>query len=1349
MLFSSLVLLTLRGALSAPCLSSSPSHWEQSRDIDACGGSNAPTCCHESTCWNLSFAFKNYLSQNSTRFCLSNGTHYFSDVSANFSSVENIAIIGRGSHPGDVVIECVGNAGLYFFKAADIEIEDVTFRGCAAMRNSTSFELASNTPLQFQVALFFRLCTNITMQSVVVSDSPNATGVVMYDTFGENNFIDCIFSNNGGGGFHIEFTYCAQDEQEEHCNAQKQFRAYSTVYSFVNCEFSSNVVVSMNEPFTYVPQGNRHNVFGTGGGIAVYFKGSVSDVHCLLSNCTFKNNSANAGSGLIVEFHDSSEGNNFTVLNSDFIGNCHSNHPGQSKGGGMSVGHFVFEQVSARAAGDNKVHIKDSMFSENIASNGGALYAALTPLNSDVALVTVYNCSFTGNQAHLGAAVEVFLLLTDHVGLIPHVEIQESKFVKNSVITGQNKLSWQLGIGIFYSYKIPVYFSRETIFKFNNGSALGLIGTYAKFVNSSASFESNVSFRGGAVALFGGSSILFDAACTFRFVRNKATVKGGAIYSKHSGTADLEVHQLCFIRHVNLSLSSEYWDATFHFDSNTAGISGNSIYSSSISSCSRSSNGTVSSRTIFCSGNWVYVNGSNCTGEIFSDAKKITAVNTSIEFIPGKPFALLLDVTDELDHNITDHSVFSATVINDDDDISVDPDYTYISGGRANILGKDNNLNTSRLILGYTGDREWHITLEVKALSCPPGFTHSISNSSKCECERVIFQGKVWCNPETFKSYLLPGYWIGEHPEYQDKTLAASLCLPGFCGVEYPIGINSISELDELICGHIYRTGTLCGKCMDGYGLAVNSRTYRCVQCGSAISSANVIYYILTIYIPLFVLFILIIFLNIRLTTGPANAFLVYSQAVTGTFDLTAQGHIALHTVSHSSLILQMYRVPYGIFYLEFFENFLPPLCLGTRLSNALDVLQLDYIVAIFPLLMIIAVVVFTKVIECCHLRLPRRIKALQLTKVRESLVHSFAAFLLLSYTKFGITTAHIVNSIALFGRDGQFLGNRRVRYAGHYAFNDHYYVLRYLLPSVFIFMVFVAVPPLLLLEYPLRLLEKVINKSNLLKKVYPVGKVQILLDTFQGCFKPKMRCFAGIYFLFRLVIYLGYVITDTWLGQLVMQQIAVTIMIVLIALLQPYTKWYQNCIDLLIFTNLGILNALSMYLNETSIQNPKERLKKFPFIVLYILIFLPLIYMVVYVFVYLLRKRCHIRFVLSTEWPFIKKHSSAVEDDSEYRSLEKLTQDNHTRSVVSFSHRWSSTVPSDLSRQWSLSLNGPNGERDVDAQLFKRAQSRNRYTRYNPPKHVPTANIHSTGAEALLEESKNDVELTQSLSCT
>ena len=68
------------------------------------------------------------------------------------------------------------------------------------------------------------------MVYVNVSNSPNATGVVMYDTNGTNKIIDSTFQNNiilynttttpspngGGGGFYVEFTYCKPGNKD--CN---------------------------------------------------------------------------------------------------------------------------------------------------------------------------------------------------------------------------------------------------------------------------------------------------------------------------------------------------------------------------------------------------------------------------------------------------------------------------------------------------------------------------------------------------------------------------------------------------------------------------------------------------------------------------------------------------------------------------------------------------------------------------------------------------------------------------------------------------------------------------------------------------------------------------------------------------------------------------------------------------------------------------------------------------------------------------------------------------------------------------------------------------------------------------
>jgi len=197
--------------------------------------------------------------------------------------------------------------------------------------------------------------------------------------------------------------------------------------------------------------------------------------------------------------------------------------------------------------------------------------------------------------------------------------------------------------------------------------------------------------------------------------------------------------------------------------------------------------------------------------------------------------------------------------------------------------------------------------------------------------------------------------------------LAVSLCLPGFCYTDrrkafLPLP-NSILELDAHICGKMHRTGIFCGECEDGYGPAVNSEIYECVSCTNGTNTAaNATYYVLSVYFPLLIFFAVIILFNIRLTTGPANTFIVYSQVIASTFDLNADRHIPLNLIiNNTDALLNAYRVPYGIFNLNFLERFIQPLCLGTSL-NALDILQLDYLVAFFPLLMIIVVLIIMKI---------------------------------------------------------------------------------------------------------------------------------------------------------------------------------------------------------------------------------------------------------------------------------------------------------------------------------------------------------------------------------------------------
>ena len=241
--------------------------------------------------------------------------------------------------------------------------------------------------------------------------------------------------------------------------------------------------------------------------------------------------------------------------------------------------------------------------------------------------------------------------------------------------------------------------------------------------------------------------------------------------------------------------------------------------------------------------------------------------------------------------------------------------------------------------------------------------------------------------------------------------------------------------------------------------------------------------------------------------------------------------------------------------------------------------------------------------------------KWIQNWQAGESLLHAFSAFLLLSYTKFALTSSYIVNLHPILGADGSQIGPRRAYYAGQFTEHDVIYVWRYYVPSCLV-IVIIGVIPIMLLWYPIIWLEKFICKVDWLWRLYPVTKIHVFMDTFQGCYRDDRRFFAAMYFLFRLTINVGYILTDNWLAQFVVQQIACTVFIVIFVLCWPYREenWLFNYVDFLMLTNLAIVNALSLYLFAFSQNNHGLSLPNSAFWVQYILVFMPLVYMIIYV---------------------------------------------------------------------------------------------------------------------------------------
>ena len=1276
--------------------------YEYEITIDPESGHDSKGCFEgHGSCKTITYSFSKRRSQ--TIYIFTKGVHNLRSFDATFEQLSMLAFVGNHS-----TIQCMGNnSGFGFFNVKDITFSGLTFTNCSANRKSTSRNYnTTGTTSNFQVGLYFYECVNVKMQYVNVVNSPSATGVVMYDTSGNNLISDSAFQNNqlnpsvyqlmrlqgGGGGFYVEFTYCNLTQRG--CMDSDQERSvYYAVYTFKRCQFTGNVANDSGNSTYIVPFHNDHIAFGRGGGLSVFFKGNSSYNNFHVVDCIFSNNTALWGAGLFVEFHDSAFNNTVNVSSSNFTDNiCPYTANSGTAGGGMRIGHYVYGDTETHAEYGNWINIEKCVFTNNKALNGGGLSVSATPQDytasvNQLSRINITDSKFIQNTARLGSAIHVDRFQLILVGQLLNLTIKRCSFSKNSInfLPDNYPGAYQVGVGTIFVHNVPIHFLESANFTDNTGSGLALVVGEASFCSCTAIFVGNTGNNGGGVALLGEAYIKIDNYTSMTFINNSATMHGGGIYNKYISRENLDSYTQCFIRHTNPFQQADDWEATFSFSGNKdlGNHRSSAIYTTSILPCSWAGGSGVNKNksAIFCWKNWSYKNEYNdsmaCKDEINTDIGDISRTSEVMIAYPGHPFELELNITDDLGkekNNQNDIETAFIAAVNRNNSYSRSSFFRAWEDGA--ILREMGNVT---LVLDSVEDRVWQISITIELNSCPPGFIPNSNdkNNVSCTCNTTTnYGGVIYCDNNNFTASLRNGYWIGNvasaNSDNSSNLILASLCPYGFCYVfdhessseSFFILSKTFEEVNEQICGKMNRNGTLCGSCIQGYGPAINSKTFDCVNCSNAATTIdNILKYVAAVYIPNVVLFVVIIAFKIQLTSGAANSFILYSQLVSSTFNLDADGQISLNLFQKkNTAILKAYQLIYGVFNLEYFENLLQPLCVGEGIST-LTVISTDYAVAAAPLLMILIIVLFTKVTDflgnCCarthqgHRRVVNcaLLKTTDVTRyMNKGLLSAFAAFLLLSYTKFSLTASYILQKEALIDEKGRVSDQpERVYYAGNFAANDFQYITCYLMPSYIILAVFVIIPPILLLDYPLRVFETCLMKVNCLWCYYPAGKVHVFLDTFQGCFRHNFRFFAGLYFLFRLTISVNFILSRTLLQQYIVQQIACIVMVILVAICQPYNKKnnFFNYVDLLIFSNLAILNALTLHIYVYIKTNPTMKPPVSSFAVQYILVYLPLIYICIYVLWYLCKQnpctQCW-KYVLADKCNWWKQYTSLNE---------------------------------------------------------------------------------------------------------
>ena len=466
---------------------------------------------------------------------------------------------------------------------------------------------------------------------------------------------------------------------------------------------------------------------------------------------------------------------------------------------------------------------------------------------------------------------------------------------------------------------------------------------------------------------------------------------------------------------------------------------------------------------------------------------------------------------------------------------------------------------------------------------CPPWMAPSTcsecnsGNCSNCKCGSSV-GGLVKCNETTHEVMILACYCMSQS-KILDETIVGSC--PYSCSREYRTTIPSqLSQLDKFTCFDQKRTGQLCGNCIPDYAPPVYSYSIACVECTKY--QGNWVKFVAIAFLPLTLFYFIIIAFRISAVAPKLQCYILVSQVVAtpshARFVYTLQAKF-LQNYKVQSKLVQVGISMFSLWNLDFFRSIYHPFCLHPNLSS-LGIVALDYLVAVYPLLLVITTYGFLEIYNRSSFiqRLMRPIYKCcfyfrKEWDIKQSLISVFATFILLSYVKFLNTSFDLLLPAYTYDMNGKEVQPSFLYYNGSVDLfgREH---KPYAALAIIMMFVFNAVPLTFLYLYPCYCFQKLLNQF----KSRSLQSVHIFVDVFLSNFRTKpvdCRYFAALYLTLRIVNLMVFSFTFSRfyypIATLYMLMAALVV-----AIFQPHKRTVYNKLDgfFFIVVALGYIGA-------------------------------------------------------------------------------------------------------------------------------------------------------------------------------
>ena len=355
---------------------------------------------------------------------------------------------------------------------------------------------------------------------------------------------------------------------------------------------------------------------------------------------------------------------------------------------------------------------------------------------------------------------------------------------------------------------------------------------------------------------------------------------------------------------------------------------------------------------------------------------------------------------------------------------------------------------------------------------------------------------------------------------------------------------------------------------MRGHGPPVYSYSLVCVECERSRFARNAAKYFLVAFLPVTLMYLASIVLNVSVTSGKMVAFVLICQV----FSAPNLIEVELQISSHASLGQKVLVSFFSLWNMDIFRSVHTPFCLHPSL-NTMHVTALDYLIAVYPMLLMFLTYLVTTILDNFKLpfmRINRNERNSRNTRATQgSLLNIFATFFVLLYSKILMTSLNLLSPVYVYTQDGEstvyLFNNGEIPYFGR----EH---LPFGILAIMMLTLFNILPVVLLLLYPIFIQPRVNSQT-----------LTTFMDVFQGCYHhhPRdYRSFSAVPFIFRMVVHIWLMITQDALF-LVLTGFSFLLLVALVILIKPHKHNYLNYVDIFLYMNSALLCFTSMLTNN------------------------------------------------------------------------------------------------------------------------------------------------------------------------